>query len=274
MVRRYHARTAWLRSYLAHIDAGARLAAARLLGAAVGGMPAAELEELLPSITAAFTLAPKPAKDADPGASPAKGGAGLGASGTPSKWEEQEGSLLATAYIIAQVSTGRPSLLTTTTDSALLALKAALNLPDSQLAATAAMAISMALFRGLQQLPDSPPETVVSVDQEPAAGDTAAPMAVDEEKSVEKSVGKEAEKTKEGQEKKKEEVVKPISEVVGGPMGAVVEKTTDKDVKAQVRAVVAAGLLASSCVTSCPAAIPPLLEAVFKLSSSKSEDPG
>eukprot|EP00955_Chlamydomonas_euryale_P028957 305469-Chlamydomonas_euryale.AAC.1 len=52
LARRYGPRASWLRGYLAHVDAGVRAAAAKLLAAAAPGLESAEaLEDLLAGLT-------------------------------------------------------------------------------------------------------------------------------------------------------------------------------------------------------------------------------
>ncbi|KAG1660153.1 hypothetical protein FOA52_007810 [Chlamydomonas sp. UWO 241] len=301
---RYAPRTAWLRGFASHNDAGARAAAARLIGAVAPGIDSTPaLEALLTGLTAAFSggnggggaaasaaaataaagVASGTELPAPPGAT-VLGGASVHGSHVAgsTKFEEQEGCILAAGYVLAQCLSGAapgpglPRLPDAASSAAAAALARCVASPPggvSALAAAAAVALGLASLRGPLPLapsaaPVAAPAATMEVDAPPAEGGPAA--AVDAAAPAVAAAAAPAAAA----------VAAPAAAVVAaapaeGSLAAVLvrvaELTGDREVKVAVRAVTAAGQLMAG-YTGNPAVTKPLLECLVKLAFSKSEE--
>lgn len=309
---RYSPRVQWLRSFLPHINAPARLAAARLLGAATAGLTPTQAADLLSTLTATFqphpatASSPAPATTSSTGAAaavdsqaaPAGGsthpGAGAtaaasaSASGPAAKFEEQEGSILAAGYVLAQCLTAHPAPTPSRLEAAAAALQATLATGGSggssaHLAACAAQALGLASLRGALPLPGwseavaatQAGATAEDVEMAPAEQATAGTGAGTAAGAAGAAAGAPAAAAAAATSTAApaaasaapETPVTPVSQV----LGRLSELIADKDVKVAVRAVAAAGLLLAGHPGK-EAVHGPLLKVLFGLSTSKAEE--
>lgn len=220
-------RLTWLRSFLQHPDAVARATAAKLMGIAAGSLSCSAAEQLvveLLEVAGSPTAATDMQVDKPPGSPAAASSPAAAAAASSNKastrFEEREGALLATGYVVAQCRTAQPDLPPQLMTAALSALYRAMCAAQQPLlAAAAASAVGFIGLRGPLPLDDtySPPPTPMiegdsnSTETKAANGDLTDGVGAD-----------------------------------GVPsMGAMVTKllalTEDRDVKVVVRAVTAAG---------------------------------
>lgn len=249
---RYSSRMAWLRSFLGHVNSAARLAAARLMGAAVAGMDSRAVEELLPELTALYPST-------------------AGSSSISSKFEDQEGAITASGYVLAQSLTGQPLVSSSCLETAAVTLHQVLMSSNTLMAATAAQALGLASLRGPLPLPhwSADPSGPAAMDTDPApaappACDAEAPVSASDAPAAAATPSAEgttvAAKTPETASPGAPQVIQRLAELIG-----------DKDVKVVVRAVAAAGFLMASHPSRTDIT-PVLLEVLFKLSTSKAEE--
>ncbi|GAX79566.1 hypothetical protein CEUSTIGMA_g7007.t1 [Chlamydomonas eustigma] len=146
---RYATRVAWLRGYLSHTEADVRLAASRLLGAASAGMTNEVITELLCDLTSQFHGIPLIADHSS--VLDKQSASNLKSS---SKFEEQEGCILATGFVLARCLSKESSeaaldaKIAEAAENAAASLCTALYAFNGQLSSAAAIALGLASLQG------------------------------------------------------------------------------------------------------------------------------